>query len=308
MIRKFHIPFTIPSEDVVKELYRELQVHRIISIQINDGIAIVEIDNCEQYSLIMKTTRVSNFDIIFVNHHSALLQIWLSLKMHDRKITLIHVDSHNDLGSPNVIRRDNQLIDRWTGNFVNPAEIPTIIQAIQSAAIEIGSYLTMALFLLPVSHLIWLCPEKSPGIVRGMENPCGLRLDWSHSDTLDSNIKRLNALPIIDNSFKIEFNVIKNPSKLREFLLKESDTVFLLDIDCDYFDNSDENAIFNKRNQENEIELNEWTKKQRGKIRDILDAIPHERLINIGVAYSPGFCPADKASILDKLIIDILTE
>ncbi|MCK9631683.1 MAG: UPF0489 family protein [Methanoregula sp.] len=291
-----------------KVLYRELQVHRFNSIQINNGIAIVEIENSEQLSIIKKTIRLANFDIIFVNHHSALLQIWLSLKMHDRKITLIHVDSHNDLGSPNVIRRDNQLIDRWTGNSINPAEIPTIIQAIESAAIEIGSYLTMALFLLPVSHLIWLCPEKSPGLVQGMENPCGLRLDWSHSDTLDSNIKRLNALPIIDNSFEIEFNVIKNPSKLRELLLKESDTVFLLDIDFDYFDNSDENANFNKRNQENEIELNEWTKKQRGKIRDILDVIPYERLVNIGIAYSPGFCPADMADILDKLIIDLLTE
>jgi len=307
-LSKFRIPYDIPIQDFHEALFGELQVHRIISVNICDNEAIVEIDDSDKRSAVLYTSKVAGIKLDIVKHHSALLPVWLSLKPSDKPFTIVHIDTHNDLGMPNLLRCEDKLIDRWTGNIVSPCIRSTVVQAIDSAAIEIGSYLTVALYWLPVTNLIWLCPEESTGVVRGMVNPRGLRLEWLYLDSLDSRVERLTTIPVSSDSYKTKIHVVKTTDEIREILLKHPSNNILLDIDLDYFDNSAENSDHD-RDQPDVLPLSGgWMATQKARIYNILDALPLEGVVSVGIACSPGFCPAKKATLLGRMVINSFLE
>jgi hypothetical protein len=298
-----YVPYNVPLSKVPDALYRELQACKILSVHTCDGVAVVEIEDCEKISTPLDTSQLAHIRVDYVNHHSALLPGWLSLKSGMCNFTIIHMDTHNDLGRPNLLRHGDQLFDRWTGNIVHPDKMSTVCQAIDSTAIEIGNYLTMALYWLPVTRLIWVCPENSRGVVRSMVNPRGLRLLWSHSDPLDTSVERLDVHPIADDPYDIAIQIVKTPDSLRKIIQNEQVTNIILDIDLDYFDNSFENS--NNGDQFERLDPSvsaEWVETQRLQLDRFLDTLPFEFIISIGIACSPGFCPASKAQVLKRMV------
>lgn len=303
----YHIPYNILKKDVFEILHREFQVQKIQSIHVNEIEAVIKVeDPSEKRSNILNTIYISNIRIDVVNHHSALLPIWLSLKSDNQFFTILHIDAHNDLGSPNLLKIEDKFIDRWTGDIVIPSQIKTVRKAIDSASIEIGSFLTTALNWLPIISLIWVYPEENKGYVRGVLNPSGICLKWLNSDFLDTQIERLNVIPIIDNKYDIAIHVVKNIELLHKVLLKHPDNNIILDIDLDYFDNSDENSNLNFKDFD-EIKISdEWIVAQKAKIKKIIAIIPFESVVSIGIACSPGFCPSQKANKLLDIMIESL--
>jgi len=302
-----YVPYTVPTSKVQEALYHEFQACKILSVSMYEGVAVVEIEDRERISTLLETSQLAHIRVDYVDHHSALLPGWLSLDSGKGNFTIIHVDAHNDLGRPNLLRYGVHLVDRWTGNIVRPVEMSTVLSAIDSTAIEIGSYLTMALYWLPITHLIWVCPEDNLGLVRNKMNPRGLRLQWSHSDPLNSSVERLGVQPVDDEPYDTSIQIVKNFDSLSKIVQDEHLTNIIVDLDLDYFDNSYENSNLIDPSEKHVSSISdEWVKNQRLRLDQLLDALPFEFIISIGIARSPGFCPVSKAQILKKMVKDSL--
>lgn len=304
----FYVPYDATAHNIYEALYQELQTHQIISIKLFDGMAVVKVNKCAKRSAVRQTMQIAGIPVVDVDHHSALLPGWLSLRTPKRFLTIVHIDAHNDLGCPNLLRHGELLIDRWTGEIVDPDAPPTVHSAVDSTAIEIGSYLTMALYWLPVTRLIWLCPEKNTGVVRSVTNPCGLRLGWSYSDALDNRVERLSVIPVLEDASSILVRIVKSTEALRNALKEQFIGDIVLDVDLDYFDNSAENVDLICNQPIASSVPDEWIYSQQVQISRILDALPLERVVNVGIARSPGFCPVPKAMILAEMFINSLSE
>ena len=303
----FHIPFDTPVEEIEDVIYRELQTLHILSIELLPELAVVEVaDDC-QHSVVLQDRVIHSIPVVEVEHHSALLTTWLPWCGSSTPLTVIHVDSHNDLGRPNLKLHGDSLVDRWTGKTVDPADANSVRRALDSTSIEIGNYLTMALYWLPISHLIWICPAASGGGIRKQSNPAGLRLEWGFSDPIHSRVRRLTVIPVNSRPYDVSCRILKDPTSLLAVLREHPDTKFILDIDLDFFDNSEENASPGFITPDEDSSLKEWADAQRPIIDDLLHCLPLERVVTIGFSRSPGFCPERRAEVLSSMLIDALS-
>lgn len=284
-------------------LRRELQAAKIISLSVASDYATVELaPSTRRKSTILFCGKVSNVPVTVVEDHSALLPVWLDQFQREKDLLEVHVDRHSDLGMPNVLLVDGKHIDRFSGCDVNPIIPASVALAVDSTAIEIGNFLTIALKWLSIKTLVWIHPFDLKPVTKGI----GLRLGWTGIDPLLSSERRFKADPVSGGDFDVSLHILSRFYDLKSVLASNNDLGIILDIDLDYFDNSHEALDQQQPMPVLEFLDSTWLEEQKRVVDALFDMIPAERLRSVGIARSPGFCPPKVADALVKLVIDRL--
>jgi hypothetical protein len=294
---KWTIAFDAPRDRVEQLIRRELQTCGIHSIRFCSNLVEVEVE-CPSFSQVIAETEIGGVPFIETLHHSAVLPRWLHFLRGEGDLTVLHVDSHSDLGIPNLVMDlSGAVADRWTRERVLASEPATVRCAVDTSAIEIGNYLTAAVLLLPIRGVAWVHPPMEGNSSRCDRTPLGLRLDWLNSDSLDSSLRRLHAIrggPPKDLWF------FDTSEPVSDGLTRLDDSKAILDIDLDYFDNSGHSGHERFSSATFDQRLNSF--------RDLIRNLDPGRVAAISIARSPGFCPAAVASRLSATLVEALTQ
>ena len=286
------VSFDAPRHRIEKLIHREFQTSVVRSIDVLMNRAEVEVE-CPCFSEVISETSIESVPIIETWHHSAVLPRWLDFLRDRDDLAVLHVDSHSDLGSPNLIKdAAGQVIDRWTEKPVSASSSTSVRSAVDSSAIEIGNYLTAAIFLLPIRGIAWFSPPVDESSIQLEPATLGLMLEWSESDPLNSSLCRLRAIrgvPLKDLWY------LEASAAACDALAKLNDVNFILDIDLDYFDNSDHLGHWRR--------VSATTSQRVEMFTDLLRRLDPARVVAVSLARSPGFCPPVVASCLSAEII-----
>jgi len=288
---------------VPEMLRRELQMVRILSIEVMSDCATVEYaPPSRNMSAVLRREQVRGVPVTVVDDHAALLPVWSHELRDARGLVLVHVDRHSDLGMPNLLRVDGRVVDRFSGREVDPSDPGSIALAVDSTAIEIGSFLTLAIAWLPLETLVWVHPLGLVPTTKGT----GLCLGWTGIDPLLSLERRLRAEPVCTEDFDVALHVCSDLDELPSIIAATGEGSIVLDIDLDYFDDSHEALDLHAPLPEGEPPNVDWLRRQDSVLDALLGAIPQERLKSVGIARSPGFCPAQVADALVERVRDRL--
>jgi hypothetical protein len=285
--------------EVPELLRRELQTVKILSIAVMSDHAIVEIAPAtRRKSAILRHEWISGVPMTVVDDHAALLPVWLGQALGAKRLLYIHVDHHSDLGMPNLFQSGGRLLDRFSGQEVNPSDLASVVFAVDSTAIEIGSFLTLALAWLSPEALVWLHP---PG-VEPATRAVGLHLGWDGVDPLSSSDRRLKAMPVFGGDFQVALRVTSMLEGLASVIAADDGRDIILDIDLDYFDNSYAALDQAKPMPAGNLPGADWLTRQASVLSALFGMIPAGRLRSVGIARSPGFCPPRVADALVELV------
>jgi hypothetical protein len=208
------------------------------------------------------------------------------------QVVILHVDDHRDLGSPRLYLANGALVDAITNEEVRLTDPVTVLRAIESGAIGMGSFMTPFLWHCQKATVRHLCQApKMQADLRAKLVPKVV------PDTLlDPDAERL----------AIEFVQVASGT---ENYLGSSDTATwskgiedrpaLVHIDMDYFNNRyDGDSDWLDR----EPRLDPDLPKMLSKVDDLLNALAASKAIveDVSIAYSPGFFPAEFWQPVDR--------
>ncbi|PSB02361.1 hypothetical protein [Merismopedia glauca] len=211
------------------------------------------------------------------------------------EIVILHVDDHDDLMSPRVWDKESIWSDAITGESLDLLEPNSVINAIRSGAIGIGSFIVPLLHFIQKVQIRHLCATGYSVARQGW---------YSLTPTLVSdrlfkpNCKRLavelqscqNPSSVIENK-----NTYRVTADLNEWLKDlPANVPILLHIDMDYFNNR-----FNG-DSDWEVHTNRYDPSREEVIASInvmFDVLYQnevmDKIFNIAIALSPGFFPAE---------------
>ena len=205
---------------------------------------------------------------------------------------VLHVDDHRDLGSPRLYLANGTLVDAITNDEVKLDDPPTVLRAIESGAIGMGSFMT---------PFLWHCPEAE---VRHLCQPPKMQADvrrkFKHilvADTLlNPNAQRL-AIDVVDGASGTGNYLGTND------VHRWSDGIegrsALVHIDMDYFNNRyDGDSAWFERNPRLDPDLPTMLLR----VDDLVEALAASKanIEDVSIAYSPGFFPAEFWQPVDR--------
>lgn len=294
------IPYDAPKEKVETLIRRELQTENILSVEVEEEIVTVHLAASKKSkSKVLYSECIGSVPVTVVSHHSSLLPVWLQLLRETKDISIVHIDRHSDLDMPNLIKVSDTVYDRWTKLPVHWQLMDSVSNAVDSSAIEIGNFLTVALYLLNIKSLLWLHPADVIPIFR----ETALSVGWTGIDPLFSEIRRLAISPIYENSKEIKFFSYSSFEETARLLSETDSNNVLLDIDLDYFDSSNEELDRTKILPKCNTKKFKCPVTIHRMIDTLFDTIGLKRLKAIGIAASPGFCPTNIAAVLINIIL-----
>jgi hypothetical protein len=258
---------------------------------------------CPPFSQLIAEAEIEGVPLVESLHHSALLPHWLRCLHGKGDLAVLHVDSHSDLGSPNLVMEPSAIVvDRWSREEVSVTDLTTVQRAVDSSAIEIGSYLTAALSLLPIRGVAWVHAPVDGNGSRPDPPVRSLRLDWSNSDPLDSSLRRLCAIRngLVEDGPPENVWFVDASTPVCDGLARLGDFKIILDIDLDYFDNSGHSG----HEQFGSTILDQ----RQDLFIGVVGSLDPARIAAIGIAHSPGFCPAATASRLSSDLVVMFTQ
>lgn len=276
--------------DLTAAVRRELQTLDVRRIARRaDRVAVEVSDEVPPMSQVLAANVVAGLPFEEVWHHSAVLPRWLAMFRDGPAVYIVHVDSHDDLGSPNLVpSTGGGLCDRWTGAPVDPQDQASVRAAIDSSAIEIGSYLTLALYWLPVVGLALVFPAASQANIACARASAALTVEWAAGDALHHMVRRLRCTRATAGEGGVPAVRCEGARDLA--LLRDAippDARIVLDIDADFFDNSDDND--GKIAHGAAVDVAEF-------IKHLRVAVPSTQLALVSLSRSPGFCPSARAA------------
>lgn len=220
------------------------------------------------------------------------------------EIVLLHVDDHDDLMSPRLWLDRDVWIDAISHQPVDLLKPETISAAIGSGAIGIGSFIVPLLHRIPKVHMRHLC---ATGYSLSRRGKYLLQRETVADDLLNPDMmrpaKRLEAIQEssdwnLDNTST--YSVSANPE---EWLYELPDVPTLLHIDLDYFNN--------RFNGDSDWELHSSRHDPTShEITSAIDSVFNtlaargifDKIVDITVALSPGFFPAEFWSLATQRI------
>lgn len=227
---------------------------------------------------------------------------WLSRLggLPPEEITILHVDDHRDLGTPRLLTQKNGFLDLITGRPFELANPESVMAALDSGAVGMGSFMTPFLHAAPTACIRHLCQPPKAVATRDSRIQIVTELD----DLLQPGSRR----PAISLSDSVDsplghgtYRVTTNPS---EWLADVGGGPVILHIDMDYFNNRyDGNSGW----QEQTNSLDPDANAIHGKIDELSTALRDtkvlDRIADITVSFSPGFFPAEYwASSCERLL------
>jgi len=211
------------------------------------------------------------------------------------EVVLLHVDDHDDLMSPRLWFNQGGWIDAISRQPVDLLVPNTVSAAITSGAVGIGSFIVPFLDQIPRVHIRHLCATEYSSSRRGL-----YKIErFPVADTLlATNMMRPTVrLEVARTSFELDnknFSTYSVSAKIDEWLQSLPNAPTLLHIDLDYFNNrfnrdSDWNLHPPRHDPSDSSILSAIDSVFEAlSVRGILD-----RIVDIAVALSPGFFPAE---------------
>ncbi|MBH9553998.1 hypothetical protein [Inhella gelatinilytica] len=212
---------------------------------------------------------------------------WLARKQRGglERTVIMHVDDHRDLGSPRLHLINGKLVDAITHDVVKLDKPATVIRAIESGAIGMGSFMTPFLWQFPGTEVRHLCqPPKMTAEVRRAYS-LGLV-----ADTLLDPVARRPAVDLVDAA--------GGSGKYLGTYDAQSWTdgieglSALVHIDMDYFNNRyDGDSAWTERSPRLDPDLHAMYIK----VDELVKALASSKAIieDVAIAYSPGFFPGE---------------
>jgi hypothetical protein len=217
---------------------------------------------------------------------------WLSKNRSEATngLIVLHVDDHRDLGSPRLFRMNGTYIDAITGRPTSLYDPDSIERAIMSGAIGMGSFFTLLLHELNNVTILHLCqpPKLKASQSFGLANIL-------ERDTLLAPEAQRPALRLrgdVDPANASTYFVTDNHEALIDALPDEKP--ILVHIDMDYFNNrfdgDSEWRLHADRHDQTLVHIVEEIQRLG---RTLNDPRIKNRIVDVSIAYSPGFFPAE---------------
>ncbi len=229
---------------------------------------------------------------------------WLARTPQHEDIVVLHVDDHKDLDAPRFFNRPDGWFDPISCRLVDLHVPHSVTDAIMSGALGMGSFLTPFLHRHPDTEVRHLC--QGPKCTRTTDSQIILE---SVADTLLDPSALRPAVSLIADGQGTGHGRYRFTHDLDLWLegLSKSRAPILLHVDMDYFCNrydGDSDHI------DHPGPLNDTLPQILSRI-DVLTKALHrhglaERLVDIVIAFSPGFFPAEFwAESCDRLLIGL---
>lgn len=229
---------------------------------------------------------------------------WLARTPQHDDIVVLHVDDHKDLDAPRLFNRPDGWFDPIGCRPVDLREPRSVTDAIMSGALGMGSFLTPFLHRHPDTEVRHLC--QGPKCTRTVDSQ--IILESVADALLDPSALRPAISLIADDkgAGRGRYRFTHDLDSWLEGLAKTSAPI-LFHVDMDYFCNrydGDSDHI------EYPGPLNDALPQILNRINGLTDALHRhglvERIVDIVVAFSPGFFPAEFwAESCDRLLIGL---
>lgn len=222
----------------------------------------------------------------------------------DAPLTILHVDDHRDLMSPRIFGTEGEWRDPLTNEAFRVDDPASVLGALQSGSVGMGSFLTPVLHAYRQSEVRHLCqPPKAAQTQRFEVIPGTLK-----DDLIEPGAHR----PAITLALKLDARGPQSyllTSDIDEWLADLGEGPILLHIDMDYFNNRfDGDGDW----QERECALDPDRADVMARIRAVTGALSGRgflpRIVDGVIAYSPGFFPSEFWDEADAVLRDTLGE
>ncbi|MGX9147732.1 hypothetical protein [Mesorhizobium sp. 128a] len=207
----------------------------------------------------------------------------------DERLVVLHVDDHRDLGSPRLFESGGAWLDSITRHSCDLDQPDTVLAAIESGAIGMGSFMTPFLHCFPGTEVRHLCQPPKAGSTKDF----AIELS-SLRDTLLDPAHTRPAITLSEYKSGGTLARYRLTSSLVDWLEELGGRRVLLHIDMDYFNNRyDGDSDWEHR----AVPLDPPVSQILAKIDDVTgalaSAVSPDKLVDVVVAYSPGFFPAE---------------
>jgi hypothetical protein len=219
-------------------------------------------------------------------------------------LTILHVDDHRDLMSPRLFRRGDGLIDPITGRPFDLFQPETVLSALESGAVGMGSFLTPILHRFPNADVRQLTQPPKVSTTTDFKVVLAEQAD----DLLDPGTPRpsVELYPWSGGPGAGNYRITNDIGRWLEGI---GSGPILLHVDMDYFNNRydgdgdwrDREDVLDPSVEDVLEEVERLTSAMRaaGVVPRIEDAV---------IAYSPGFFPAELWEEADKRLEQGLEE
>jgi len=233
---------------------------------------------------------------------------WLAgLGRYPDRVTVIHLDDHDDLMSPRLALDGDNFVDLMTGATVALAHPVSVRNAIRSGAIGMGSFLAPFIHRLPFVDIRHLCDT---GYAKLRTEP-HLLVRKTQPDTLLRPAAARPAVCLLPASSGPDGSEIAGcyrASDDAEFLFSDiPEGPVLLHIDLDFFNNrfngNSDWAENLHRHDPTDVAVQERVEQ----VIASLEPIRH-KVVDVSIGISPGFFPAELwQPVCDTLISELAT-
>lgn len=229
---------------------------------------------------------------------------WLSsFQSPPPRVTVIHLDDHDDLMTPRIAVRDKEFVDLLTGCPVAIGDPASVQDSIASGAIGMGSFIAPFLHAMPFVDLRHLCDTQYAQSRRGR-----YWLKRAHvADTfLQPGARRpsVDLVPISNNSPPPDSlaGIYRVSNDENALLADLEDGPILLHIDLDFFNNR-----FNWDSdwRDHPVHHDPPISSVMGRVENVLRALTalSHNIVDVSIGVSPGFFPAELwAPVCNKLV------
>ena len=253
----------------------------------------VSIETIGNYRSFYKNAMISFYDSWSIYYWSLVFSFLQFKEETPGHVTLLHVDDHQDLNSP-LLAVDNESYEcLLSGNkvsFLNPSSIK---ESVLIKSIGIDSFITPLVNNCKTFHISHLRCSHLKGECR-----YGLRL-LNKDDELLSTDKQRSSLIFEDEGKDYLYTISSDVKSLLNQV--NSNSLFLLHIDCDAFSNRF-NLDTNWKPDNVSIDLNLDCIKLN--VRKLLYEVSQKsKRVFINIALSPGFFPSEYWDEICKYIL-----
>lgn len=204
-------------------------------------------------------------------------------------VLILHVDDHQDLGAPRVFIDDDEWRDPLTGakyTFDDPA---SVLAAIESGALGMGSFLTPFLHRFPQAEVRHLC--QPPKVNQTLDFQ--IKITTIPDDLLELGRPR-PAVELEPTTAETGPGRYRMTPDTQDWLDRAGTGPALLHIDMDYFCNRfDGDSDWRSRPDPLDPDLDTILAKIDEMVLALRQTGVGNRIEDVVIAYSPGFFPAE---------------
>ncbi|WFR98058.1 GNAT family N-acetyltransferase [Rhizobium tumorigenes] len=216
-------------------------------------------------------------------------------------LVLLHVDDHRDLGSPRIERNEAGWRDLITNRQISLSDPDTVIEAIESGAIGMGSFMTPFLAAVPLAEVRHLCQPPKAVATRDFV----IRIEDNSDDLLQPGASR--PVATLEPSSGTGAGHYRLTPDVDDWLEGIQGGPLLLHIDMDYFNNRyDGDSDWRER----PARLDTPVEKIFAQITMLTQALRRRGLLevieDVVFAFSPGFFPAELWAKVDRHLASCL--